>query len=96
MTPCFTIQGFAVDVIRRLWDRKLYQDNKWLKMVHANWFNYWVEYRTCLTMQDVDAQIEELLEPSEVDKPIFTETIKGETSLGGEMRLRAPWIDAND
>jgi hypothetical protein len=96
MTPCFTIQGFAVDVIRRLWDRKLYQDNKWLKMVHANWFNYWVEYRTCLTMQDVDAQIEELLEPSEVDKPIFTEEEHGETPLGGPMELRAPWLDDND
>ena len=47
-------------------------------------------------MQDVDLQIEELLEPSEVDKPIFTETKEGETLLGGEMRLRAPWIDADD
>ena len=96
MTPCFTIQGFTVDVIRRLWDRKLYQDNKWLKMCHENWFQYWVDYRTCLTMQDVDRQIEELSEPSEVDKPIFTETLEGETSLGGEMRLRAPWHETDD
>ena len=65
-------------------------------MVHTNWFNYWVEYRTCLTMQDVDVQIEELLEPSEVDKPIFTEEKEGETPLGGPMELRAPWLDDND
>ena len=65
-------------------------------MCHENWFQYWVDYKTCLTMRDVDAQVEELLEPSEVDKPIFTETLEGETPLGGEMRLRAPWLDADD
>jgi len=86
----------VVDIIRRLWDHGLYKDNKWLKMCHQNWFNYWVEYRTCLTMQDVDTQIEELRKPSGVDKPIFTESQEGETPLGGEMRLRAPWLDEND
>ena len=91
MSPCFTIQGLAVDIIRRLWDHGLYRDNKWLKMCHDNWFNYWVDYRTCLTMQDVDRQIEELMQPSEVDKPVFTEELEGETPLGGMMELRAPW-----
>ena len=47
-------------------------------------------------MQDVDVQIEELLEPSEVDKPIFIEEKEGETPLGGPMELRAPWLDDND
>lgn len=47
-------------------------------------------------MQDVDRQIEELSEPSEVDKPIFTENPEGETLLGGEMRLRAPWHETDD
>jgi len=96
VSPCFTYQGLIVDIIRRLWDHGLYKDNKWLKMCHTNWFNYWVEYRTCLTMQDVDAQVEELLEPSEVDKPIFIEEEHGETPLGGPMELRAPWLDDND
>ena len=96
MSTCFTLQGFTVDVIRRLWGHGMYRDNKWLKMCHENWFQYWVDYKTCLTMRDVDAQVEELLEPSEVDKPIFTETLEGETPLGGEMRLRAPWLDADD
>ena len=96
MNPCFSYRGLVVDIIRRLWDRGFFVDNKWLKMCHDNWLQYWVDYKTCLTMQDVDAQIEELSEPSEVDKPIFTETVEGETPLGGEMRLRAPWIDADD
>ena len=91
MNPCFDYRGFVVDVIRRLWDRGLYSDNKWLKMCHDNWFHCWVDYRTCLTMQDVDRQIEELMQPSEVDEPIFTEELEGETPLGGMMELRAPW-----
>ena len=96
MSTCFTFQGFAVEIIRILWDHGMYRDNKWLNMVHDNWFNFWVDYKTCLTMQDVDRQIEELLEPSGVDEPIFTETLEGETPLGGEMRLSAPWNDRTD
>ena len=93
MTRCFTIQGFAVDLIRELWDRGLYQDNECLQAISKEWFGYWVDYRTCLTMEDVDAQIEELVQPTEVAKPLFTEIKEGESPLGGMMRLRAPWID---
>lgn len=97
MTPCFNTKGLAVDLIRELWDRGLYRDNKWLKMCHEAWFQDWVDYRTCLTMQDVDRQIEELREPSGVDAPIYTETVEGTTPLGGEMRLSAPWTsDENE
>jgi len=96
VSPCFTIQGLAVDIIRRLWDQGLYKDNKWLKECHENWFQYWVDYKTCLTMQDVDQQVKELSEPSGVDEPIFSETPEGETLLGGEMRLTAPWHETND
>lgn len=93
MNPCFCYRGLVVDVIRELWDRGLYVDNKWLKACHETWFPYWVDYRTCLTMQDVDQQIEELFTEPEVDSPVFTEELKGETPLGGNMRLRAPWLD---
>jgi hypothetical protein len=96
VNPCFCYRGLIVDIVRRLWDRGLYKDNKWLKIVHANWFSYWVDYKACLTMQDADTQIKGLLETSQVDKPIFTEANEGETQLGGEMRLRAPWIDVDD
>ncbi|AEC53057.1 hypothetical protein SCRM01_111c [Synechococcus phage S-CRM01] len=42
---------------------------------------------------DVSIAIEELnLPESGVDKPIFTEVKEGPTALGGEMRLRAPWV----
>ena len=93
MSPCFTFPGLAVDLIRRLWGLGVMRDNKWLKMCHQYWFDEWVAYRTCLTMQSVDQQIEEILEPSGVDKPVFTETVEGDTLLGGEMRLQAPWHD---
>ena len=96
MNPCFCYRGLVVDVIRRLWDRSLYQDNKWLKACHEAWFSYWVDYRTCLTMQDVDKQVEEMFVEPEIDPPVFSEELEGETPLGGNMRLRAPWLDEED
>lgn len=93
MSACFTFQGLAVELIRILWDHGLYKDNKWLKMCHENWFHHWVDYKTCLTMRDVDRQAAELTPPAEVDKPIFTEETEGETALGGMMELKAPWLD---
>mgnify|MGYP001442539494 CR=1 FL=1 len=65
-------------------------------MCHETWFSYWVDYRTCLTMQDVDKQIEELVLPTEVDKPVFSEELEGETPLGGSMNLTAPWHENDD
>ena len=96
MNPCFCYRGLIVDIIRRLWDRSLYRDNKWLIMCHDNWYSFWVDYRTCLTMQDVDQQIEEMFLESEIDPPVFSEELEGETPLGGRMRLRAPWLDEED
>ena len=90
---CFTVQGFVVDVIRRLWDKDLWRSNEWLKRCHEAWFPYWVDYRTCLTMKDVDKQIEEMFLESEVDPPVFSEELEGETPLGGKLELRAPWLD---
>jgi len=86
----------VVDVIRRLQDRGFYRDNKWLNMCHEAWFSYWVDYRTCLTMQDVNEQVKELVLPTEVDKPVFSEELEGETPLGGSMNLTAPWHDNDD
>ena len=43
-------------------------------------------------MQDVDRQIEDLVEPTEVAAPVFWEE-EGDTPLGGKMGLRAPWLD---
>lgn len=42
---------------------------------------------------EVSMAIEEVeLPKSGVDKPIFTEVKEGSTALGGEMRIRAPWV----
>jgi hypothetical protein len=65
-------------------------------MCHEAWFDYWVDYRTCLTMQDVDLQIEELFMESEIDPPVFSEELEGETALGGSMGLTAPWHENDD
>jgi len=89
------LQALTVEAIRRLWDRGLYRRNVWLKAIHENWFDIWVEWRTGLTMRSVDHQAEQLVKQWEEEDtsadPIFTEELEGETPLGGEMRLRAPW-----
>ena len=69
-------------------------------MCHKEWFQDWVDYKTCLTMQDVDRQIEGLLEPSGVDKPIIIEHepdgSKAQELLGGTLEIKAPWYEADD
>ena len=40
-------------------------------------------------LHDYNKQVEDEEEP----QPIFTETLEGETLLGGEMRIRAPWVE---
>ncbi len=47
-------------------------------------------------MKDVDRQIEELFMESEVDPPVFSEKLEGETPLGGKLNLRTPWLDEDD
>ena len=85
-----------VEIIRLLWDHGYYRDNPWLNRIHANWFSFWVEWKTDLTMKDVDRQIEEMFLESEVDPAVFSEEEEGETPLGGIMELRAPWHKDDD
>ena len=89
-------QGLVVEIIRILWNHGYYRDNPWLKRVYDNWFSYWVDYKTKQSMDDVDKQIEEMFVESEVDPPVFSEELEGETLLGGRMELRAPWLDEED
>jgi hypothetical protein len=44
-------------------------------------------------ISDYNKESEKIHKPEPEIKPIFTETLEGETLLGGEMRLRAPWIN---
>lgn len=57
--------------------------------------DHWVEWRIEKTLEDVDAQVEAIHRDLDQKraKPIYSETLEGETPLGGEMRLRAPWVD---
>lgn len=96
LTSIEIVYAFLVEVTRILWDRGLYRQNKWLIRIHEEWFDVWTIWRTHLTMKDVDRQVEKLLETSQVDEPTFTETLEGETPLGGMMELKAPWLNETD
>lgn len=89
-------KGLVVEIIRICWDHGYLRNNKTLKMICNNWFDCWVDYKTQQSLSDADRQIDSLTEEPTIRKPIFSETEEGETELGGEMRLRAPWLDAND
>ena len=90
-----TLQALAVELIRRLWDRGLYRTHPIAKKIHANWFDLWVDWRTQIEMRSVDAQAADLVrqweEEDKSDEFIFSETVEGETPLGGEMQLSAPF-----
>ena len=88
--------AFLVEVIRILWNKGLYRQNEWFQMIHDEWFEVWTIWRTGITMKDVDRQIEEMFYESEIDPPVFSEELEGETPLGGKMELRAPWLDEED
>lgn len=84
---------FLVEVIRRLWDKGLYINNKYLQMIHDQYFDLWVDWRAEIVMKNVDKQIQLLTSDPVIPDPAFTETKKGETPLGGELRLKHDFVD---
>ncbi len=86
-----TLCAFAVEAIIRLWDRGHFVDEKWAVAIHATWFHHWVNWKARLTMQDVDAQVEQIHNLwdmlDEEDVARASEIAKGETPLGGPMQL---------
>ena len=86
-------EGLVVEIIRIFWDHGLFRDNPWLQRIHLTWFNHWVDYKAEHTMADVDRQIEELFEDSEVTPPIYWEEEKGETPLGGPIGYTYDFVD---
>tara|TARA_Y100001972_G_C7573099_1_gene287621 strand:+ start:358 stop:636 length:279 start_codon:yes stop_codon:yes gene_type:complete len=88
-------EGLAVEIIKIFWSHGYFVDNRWLQMIHDNWWCHWVAYKTKVTLQDVDKQIEDLIQEAEVDEPVFWEE-EGDTPLGGKMGLRAPWLDKEE
>ena len=88
------LQAVVVDIIRRLWDRGLYRDNKWLKMIHENWISHWIDVKTAVTMRSVDAQAADLTPEPEIIKPVYWEETEGETALGGPLGYTYRFDDA--
>mgnify|MGYP001264248611 CR=1 FL=1 len=92
-TAVESLKVLAVELIRRLWDSGRYRKNKILRRIHDNWFELWVAFKTQVTMRDVDRQTAELVHkweaerPSAVDNYVYSQVMKGETPLGGEMRI---------
>jgi hypothetical protein len=85
-------KGLAVEIIKIFRSHGYFVYNQWLQIIHNSWWCHWVAYKTNVTLQDVDRQIEDLVQAAEVDEPSFWEE-KGETPLGGKMGSRAPWLD---
>lgn len=88
-----TWKALAVELIRIFWNKGLYRQSKILKQIHFEWFDYWVQWKTSKTMEEVDRQIEKIFLESEIDPPVFSEQEDGETPIGGRMELRVPWLD---
>lgn len=78
------------------------RNTAWVRAVLKECFPDWVEWKTQQTMADVDRQTEELhqrwAEAEKIEQaPIITEQPADDSNaqqlLGGEMRIRAPWVD---
>ena len=87
------MKALAVEVIRLLWDRGLYRDNKWLRLCHDNWLHHWLDWRTFLTMEAVDSQAKKMTPEPEVVKPLYWEEEEGETPLGGAFGYTYDFVD---
>ena len=101
MTSSKTAKALVVELIRRLWDRGLYRDNAWLRWIHDNWIGAWIDWKTAETIAEVDQQAAQILqgweeEAAAAQAPVFTETQKGETPLGGPMQLSHPTLGKFD
>lgn len=93
LTPTEVFMAFCVEVVRQLWDRGLYRQNKYARMCHDQWFDVWTIWRTGKTMEDVDRQIEEMFYEPEIEPPVYYEEQNGETPLGGAMGIRNEFTD---
>lgn len=73
-------------------DEVKYQINKKINET-PELLDYKVKRDVDRAISDYKKESEKIYKPEPEIKPIFTETLEGETLLGGEMRLRAPWIN---
>ena len=92
--PSYSIWGAViVELLRLLISQKPGMVfNKWVSLAINYWMDDWLEWKTERTMKGVDQQVKNLHKQwGEMEEPltVFTETKEGETSLGGEMRIRS-------
>lgn len=76
-------------------------NNPWVRRMKLNCRDDWAEFRTMITMMELDKEIEKMHqfwneeEKQQKNQPIYTELPPDESEaqklLGGEMRLSAPW-----
>lgn len=94
LTPTEVFMAFCVEVVRQLWNKGLYRQNKYAQMCHDAWFDVWTIWRTQLTMKEVDRQVEELNpEPVQFSEAVHWEEENGETPLGGAMGISHDFYD---
>jgi len=94
LTVTKRLQALAVEIIRRLWDRGMYRNNKWLQMIHENWIGHWLDAKTAVTMASVDEQAKDLTPEPELVKPIYWDIKEGDTPLGGPLGYTYNFDDA--
>ena len=85
LTPAETFVAFLVEVIRQLWDRGIWNDNKLLRAYHDLHIDTWIDFRAERTMRRVDKQAKDLTPEPEVKAPLYWEQEEGETPLGGPL-----------
>ena len=94
----------AIQFISRFWPNiKL---NPIIRKILENCLDDWIEFRTQVTLKELDEDIEELQadwerQENEKRKYVYTEEkpdgSEAQKLLGGSMRLSAPWIsDKNE
>ena len=94
-----TLQAVMVEIIRRLWHSGKFRSNAIMQKIVDQHFDLWVDWRTQITMRDVDNQAAEIVADWEaenldtVEQFLYNEIVKGETPLGGEMRVTATFMD---
>lgn len=101
MKPYRRWAAVTYELLRLLCD---YRPTLWhhplIKSLMDAWRSDWIEWKTEVTMQGVDRQVDELHQQWAIAErveqaPIITEKASDGSSaqelLGGELRIRAPW-----
>ena len=77
----------------------------WIRKILEYCLDDWAAFRTEVAMAELDRQIEDLhkawnKDQLEKQKPIYSEEApdgsEAQKALGGQMRLRAPWVVEKD